>query len=70
MAVRHTTAAGATGLAEVTAADSDSAEEGCNRGKHWQVHKFGGTCVSAAERIAAVAKLVVEAAAEGQQQVH
>lgn len=70
MAVRRTTAAGATALAEVVAASEQSAEAGCNRGKHWQVHKFGGTCVSAAERISAVAKLIVEGSEEGLQQVN
>lgn len=39
------------------------------RGAHWQVHKFGGTCVAAAERIEAICKYVVgggDAAAGGQ----
>ncbi|KAI3427052.1 hypothetical protein D9Q98_006993 [Chlorella vulgaris] len=29
------------------------------RGAHWQVHKFGGTCVAAAERIAAICEYLV-----------
>lgn len=32
----------------------------CNRGAHWQVHKFGGTCVATADRIAEAAKLICE----------
>ncbi len=40
---------------------------GCPRGHQWQVHKFGGTCVSAAERIQRVAQLVVDASADSQQ---
>lgn len=34
-----------------------------------QVHKFGGTCVSAAERIASAAQLVLKGAEAGEQQV-
>lgn len=34
-----------------------------------QVHKFGGTCVSAAERIASAAQLVLKGAQNGEQQV-
>lgn len=37
--------------------------------RHWQVHKFGGTCVSAAERIASAAQLVLKGAEAGEQQV-
>jgi len=33
------------------------------------VHKFGGTCVSAAERIASAAQLVLKGAEAGKQQV-
>ncbi|EFN56810.1 hypothetical protein CHLNCDRAFT_144341, partial [Chlorella variabilis] len=39
------------------------------RGAHWQVHKFGGTCVAAAERIEAICTYLVgggDAAREGQ----
>lgn len=69
VSVRRTTAAGAIALADAPTF-SPSAEAGCNRGKHWQVQKFGGTCVSAAERISAVAKLIVEGSKEeGIQQV-
>ena len=68
MSVRRTTAAGAVALGEAPAV-SHAAEAGCNRGKHWQVQKFGGSCVSAAERISAVAKLVVDGSSESTQQV-
>ncbi|CAL8471282.1 g10824 [Coccomyxa elongata] len=34
------------------------------RGGQWQVHKFGGTCVAAAERISEVAQLVADDPAE------
>jgi hypothetical protein len=34
-----------------------------------QVHKFGGTCVSAAERIASAAQLVLKNAENGDRQV-
>ncbi len=30
------------------------------RGSHWQVHKFGGTCMAAAERIRAAAELILK----------
>lgn len=30
------------------------------RGGHWEVHKFGGTCMSAAERIKAVSDLLIK----------
>jgi len=43
--------------------------DGCPRGSQWSVQKFGGTCVSSAERIAAAAQLVLKAATEGEQQV-
>lgn len=35
------------------------------RGTHWQVHKFGGTCMAAAERIKAAAELVIKDPAQG-----
>lgn len=35
----------------------------CPRGAHWQIHKFGGTCVAAAERITAAAQYIVDDAA-------
>ncbi|KAG1680976.1 hypothetical protein FOA52_009935 [Chlamydomonas sp. UWO 241] len=34
--------------------------EGCPRGTHWVVHKFGGTCMATAERMAAVAQLAID----------
>lgn len=35
------------------------------RGSHWQVHKFGGTCVAAAERIDNICRYLVEGAGAG-----
>lgn len=40
-------------------ADAPSqALEGFTRGGHWQVHKFGGTCMASAARLKAAAQLV------------
>jgi aspartokinase/homoserine dehydrogenase 1 len=36
-----------------------------NRGAHWQVHKFGGTCMATADRIRAAAELVIKESGEG-----
>eukprot|EP01025_Chloroclados_australasicus_P044270 TRINITY_DN4789_c0_g2_i8.p1 TRINITY_DN4789_c0_g2~~TRINITY_DN4789_c0_g2_i8.p1 ORF type:complete len:457 (-),score=65.77 TRINITY_DN4789_c0_g2_i8:75-1445(-) len=41
-----------------TKAQVQEQTSGCPRGEQWSVHKFGGTCVSAAERIQAAAELV------------
>lgn len=38
--------------------------EACPRGAHWQVHKFGGTCVASADRIREAAQLVCSDLAE------
>jgi aspartokinase/homoserine dehydrogenase 1 len=38
--------------------------EGCPRGAHWQVHKFGGTCMASAERMVGAAKVIVGDAGE------
>ncbi|DBA71735.1 TPA: Bifunctional aspartokinase/homoserine dehydrogenase 1, chloroplastic [Trebouxia sp. C0005] len=38
--------------------------ETCPRGAHWQVHKFGGTCVASADRIREAAQLVCSDLAE------
>ena len=35
------------------------------RGAHWQVHKFGGTCMASAERLAAVADLMIAEPSDG-----
>lgn len=32
--------------------------DGCPRGTHWQVHKFGGTCMASPDRLKAAAELV------------
>lgn len=40
-------------------APSTSAE-GCNRGAHWQVHKFGGTCMASADRMQGAADLIIK----------
>jgi hypothetical protein len=42
----------------VLAESPSSAVEGFSRGAHWQVHKFGGTCMASPERLKAVAELV------------
>lgn len=39
--------------------------DGFKRGAHWEVHKFGGTCMAAAERIRAAAELMIKEPAEG-----
>lgn len=40
-------------------ADAPSqAVEGFSRGGHWQVHKFGGTCMASSQRLKAAAELV------------
>ncbi len=39
---------------------SGAGDAGFQRGAHWQVHKFGGTCMAAAERIRAAAELVIK----------
>jgi aspartokinase len=54
-------------VAEAPTHGEQAAVGGCPRGQQWQVHKFGGTCVSAAERILRVAQLAVEASATSQQ---
>lgn len=36
-----------------------------SRGTHWQVHKFGGTCMAAAERIRAAAEHVIATPGDG-----
>ena len=38
--------------------------EGCPRGAHWAVHKFGGTCMASAERIRGAARLIIDDAAD------
>ncbi len=38
--------------------------EVCPRGAHWQVHKFGGTCVASADRIREAAQLICSDLAE------
>lgn len=38
--------------------------DGCPRGAHWQVHKFGGTCMASPDRLKAAAELVINDAAE------
>eukprot|EP00878_Enallax_costatus_P032395 GHUV01035600.1.p1 GENE.GHUV01035600.1~~GHUV01035600.1.p1 ORF type:complete len:205 (+),score=47.91 GHUV01035600.1:108-722(+) len=38
--------------------------DGCPRGAHWQVHKFGGTCMASPDRLRAAAELVINDAAE------
>ena len=50
--------------------DAAAAEagEGMKRGGQWRVQKFGGTCVSAAERIASAAQLVLQGAERGERQ--
>lgn len=59
--------------AQVIKTDLESAAfeagEGMTRGGQWRVHKFGGTCVSAAERIASAAQLVLQGADRGEQLV-
>ena len=57
----------AVALAEAPVSTEQTGGAGCPRGHQWQVHKFGGTCVSAAERIQRVAQLVVDASAHSQQ---
>jgi len=42
------------------ASPAPSAASACPRGEAWEVHKFGGTCVGSAERIAAAARLIIE----------
>ena len=70
---RSVPAATSSAPAAVALADAPTSTEqaagaaDCPRGHQWQVHKFGGTCVSAAERIQRVAQLVVDASAESQQ---
>lgn len=61
------TSPAAVALAEAPVHTEQTAEAGCPRGHQWQVHKFGGTCVSAAERIQRVAQLIVDASADSQQ---
>lgn len=56
--------------ADVAAPSASSGGSGCPRGHHWSVQKFGGTCVSSAERISAAAELIISAAQDGQQQVN
>lgn len=34
--------------------------DGCPRGSHWVINKFGGTCMASAERIKGVAELMVQ----------
>lgn len=47
-------------------ADAPSqAVEGCPRGGHWQVHKFGGTCMASPSRLRAAADLVSPSYWEG-----
>lgn len=46
--------------AAATAEVSSGSLQGCPRGAQWQVHKFGGTCMSTADRIRAAAKLVMD----------
>lgn len=41
-------------------AQATAAGENFKRGAHWQVHKFGGTCMAAAERIRAAVELIVK----------
>ncbi|KAJ9533496.1 hypothetical protein QJQ45_026558 [Haematococcus lacustris] len=38
---------------------SPSAEASLQRGCHWQVHKFGGTCMATAERVRSAAQYVI-----------
>jgi hypothetical protein len=38
--------------------------EGFSRGKHWSVHKFGGTCMANADRIKAVSQLMLADASQ------
>jgi hypothetical protein len=37
-----------------------AATDGFKRGKHWHVHKFGGTCMANADRIKAVSQLMLD----------
>jgi len=46
--------------AVVMQSDRANTGDGFKRGSHWQVHKFGGTCMAAAERIKAVAELMIK----------
>ena len=70
-ATASTRAAASGGVpALIVHADPVGEGEGCPRGSQWTVQKFGGTCVSSAERIAAAAQLVLKSALDGQQQVH
>jgi hypothetical protein len=46
--------------ASATAVVAPDSAQGCPRGADWQVHKFGGTCMSTAERMRAAAKLVID----------
>lgn len=45
---------------KATAEVAAESKAGCPRGTHWQVHKFGGTCMATAQRIHDVAKLVLD----------
>jgi len=41
-------------------ASAESAVSTFERGDGWRVHKFGGTCMAAAERIAGASKLMID----------
>lgn len=46
--------------AAVVAVAAPTTVDGCPRGAHWEVNKFGGTCMATADRIRASAKLIIE----------
>jgi hypothetical protein len=51
-------------VTRAVAAEASSKPAGCSRGSHWAVHKFGGTCMASAERLRAVAELMVKDSAD------
>ena len=50
---------GAVLAALASGAATASKADGCPRGAQWVVHKFGGTCMSNAERIKSAAQLII-----------
>jgi hypothetical protein len=58
--LRQRSASGQDARGAVLVARARTKKEVFPRGHDWSVHKFGGTCVSAAERISEAAKVVVE----------
>lgn len=49
----------------VDSVQAPTGDSSFNRGSHWQVHKFGGTCMATADRIRAAAELVIKESGEG-----